>query len=222
MIRIRDLQFDYGARGFRLSIPSLHIRECEQVAIIGPSGSGKTTLLNLIAGVAVPSAGTLFVHGNELSRLGDAARREFRIRHVGFVFQDFELVDFLSIRDNILHPFRINSALRLCNKVTQRAVELAATMGLADKLHRRPEQLSHGEKQRAAMCRALLPEPKILLADEPTGNLDPSAKRQVIAYLIEQARTSGATLLTVTHDHSLLDSFDRVIDFATFASSSTS
>ena len=218
LIRIVDLEFSYGSGGFRLLIPALRIRAQEQVAIIGPSGSGKTTLLNLIAGIAVPESGTVRVGEHEVSGLHDAARRDFRIRHIGFVFQDFELVEFLSILDNVLHPFRISSALQLSEEVVNRAVRLAKSMGLEDKLDRKPGQLSQGEKQRAALCRALLPDPQIVLADEPTGNLDPDATRQVVEYLTAHARESGATLVMVTHDHSLLGHFDRVIDFAKFSS----
>lgn len=218
MIRIGDLDFTYARGSFRLLVPELRIRAQEQVAIIGPSGSGKTTLLNLIAGIAVPESGTVRVGEHEVSGLHDAARRDFRIRHIGFVFQDFELVEFLSIYDNVLHPFRISAALKLSKEVVNRAVSLTKSMGLEDKLDRKPGQLSQGEKQRAALCRALLPDPQILLADEPTGNLDPDAKRQVVEYLTVHARESGATLVMVTHDHSLLGHFDRVIDFAEFSS----
>ncbi len=197
LIRIDDLEFRYGRAGFRLLIPALHIKAQEQVAIIGPSGSGKTTLLNLIAGLAVPESGTIHVGEHEVSGLHDAARRDFRIRHIGFVFQDFELVEFLTIKGNILHPFRISSALQLSEEVAHRAIRLTKSMGIDDKLYRKPGQLSQGEKQRAALCRALLPDPKIVLADEPTGNLDPDAKRQVVEYLTVHARESGATLVMV-------------------------
>lgn len=217
LIRIDNLEFSYGRGGFRLIIPALRIRAHEQVAIIGRSGSGKTTLLNLIAGIAVPKSGTVCVGVHEVSGLHDAARRDFRIRQIGFVFQDFELVEFLTIHDNILHPFRISSALQLSEEVVNHAFRLTKSMGLEDKLYRKPGQLSQGEKQRAALCRALMSNPQVILADEPTGNLDPDASRQVMEYLMYRARESGATLVTVTHDHSLLDHFDRVIDFADFS-----
>ena len=218
LIRIGDLEFAYGRGGFRLLVPELRIRAQEQVAIIGPSGSGKTTLLNLIAGIAVPESGTVHVGEHEVSDLHDAARRDYRIRQIAFVFKDFELVEFLTIYDNILHPFRISSALQLSEDVAIRAVRLAKSMGLEKMLYRRPGQLSQGEKQRTALCRAMLPDPRILLADEPTGNLDPEATRIVVEYLTVHARESGATLVMVTHDHSLLGHFDRVIDFAEFSS----
>jgi len=120
------------------------------------------------------------------------------------------------VRENILLAYRINPALALDAEVRKRADELADSLGLADKLKRRVEQLSQGEKQRVAIARALLPEPKMILADEPTGNLDPDNKRRIIDILFEQAEQSKATLVVVTHDHSLLDGFDRVIDFAQF------
>ena len=155
LIRIGDLDFTYERGGFRLLIPALRIKAQEQVAFIGPSGSGKTTLLNLIAGIAVPESGTVRVGEHEVSGLHDAARRDFRIQHIGFVFQDFELVDFLSIFDNIVHPFRISSALRLSEDVVNRACHLAKSMGIEEKLNQKPGQLSQGEKQRAALCTTL-------------------------------------------------------------------
>ena len=148
--------------------------------------------------------------------LSDAERRAFRIRKVGFVFQDFELIDYLDVRENILLPFRINPALTLNSKVQEELNSLAESLGLTDKLKRRIDQLSQGEKQRVAICRALLPRPEMVLADEPTGNLDPDNKRRIIEILFEQSTRTKATLVVVTHDHSLLDGFDQVIDFEQF------
>lgn len=216
MIRIEALEFAYAQGGFRLSIPDLSIAVGEKVAVIGPSGSGKTTLLNLLSGIARPNAGRLEVSGFAPGRASEDARRRFRITQVGFVFQDFELVDYLTVLDNIVHPYRLNPALTLDNAARTRARELAADTGIGDKLDRYPAELSQGERQRAALCRALLPEPKLILADEPTGNLDPASKTAVMRLLFAQAERIGATLLTVTHDHALLDGFDRVIDFADF------
>jgi putative ABC transport system ATP-binding protein len=140
----------------------------------------------------------------------------FRITNIGFIFQDFELLDYLSVRDNILHPFRITPALKLDQVIRDRAVRLARNMGIEDLLDRFPNDLSQGEKQRAAICRALLPQPKLILADEATGNLDPENKRLILDLLFESVREHDATLLAVTHDHELLARFDRVIDFQTF------
>jgi ABC-type lipoprotein export system ATPase subunit len=150
--------------------------------------------------------------------LEDRRRRDFRIRHLGLVFQDFELLDYLNVLDNILHPYRITRALRLDAAVRGRALELAGRMGIGDKLRRRVNDLSQGEKQRVAICRALLPGPGLLLADEATGNLDPDNKTLILDMLFDSVDAHGATLLAVTHDHELLPRFDRVVDFATFRS----
>jgi ABC-type lipoprotein export system ATPase subunit len=218
MIQISDLEFRYPQGDFKLSIPSLRVEGGERVGVIGPSGSGKTTLLHLIAGITSPAAGSVETGGTALARLDDASRREFRIRRIGLVFQEFELIEYLDVLDNILLPYRINSALHLDGAVRDRAVALARRVGLADALRRSSTQLSQGEKQRVAVCRALITEPDLLLADEPTGNLDPANKDRVLAILVDYAEERGATLVTVTHDHDLLDRFGRVIDFKSFYS----
>ena len=216
MIEIRGLHFAYPDGDFRLDVPSLDVRPGEKLAVIGPSGSGKTTLLNLVSGIVTPARGTVRVAQTEVSALADARRRAFRIREIGFVFQDFELLDYLNVLDNILHPYRITNALRLSAAVRDRARTLADRMGIGDKLKRRANDLSQGEKQRVAICRALLPEPRLLLADEATGNLDPRNKGLILDLLFDSVDAHGATLLAVTHDHELLPRFDRVVDFADY------
>ena len=221
MIEVRGLHFSYPGGEFRLDIPSFDVGPGEKLAVIGPSGSGKTTLLNLVAGIVTPARGTVRVADVEVSALGDALRRAFRICQIGFVFQDFELLDYLNVLDNILHPYRITSALRLTASVRERARSLAERMGIGDKLQRHANDLSQGEKQRVAICRALLPEPRLLLADEATGNLDPRNKDVILDLLFDSADAHGATLLAVTHDHELLPRFDRVVDFADYRSPAT-
>ncbi len=216
MIEVRGLEFAFHQRDFRLRVDSLSIPDGRKAALIGPSGSGKTTLLNLLGGIYLPRAGSIRIAGHEMTALCDAARRNYRIANIGFVFQDFQLIEYLSVRDNILHPFRINRSLRLSKEVRRRAEELADQTGLGERLHHRPDELSQGERQRAAICRALLPRPSLLLADEPTGNLDPAAKDHILQLLFDQANRTGATLVTVTHDHGRLGGFDQVIDFAQF------
>jgi len=216
MIEIRDLRFQYGDEGFALDIPELQIASASQVAVVGPSGSGKTTFLHLLAGIMPVVQGRLRVGDIELSGKSDRARRDFRITQIGQVFQDFELLEYLDVRDNILLPYRINRRLQLDREVQRAAGELAASVGIGDLLQRPIGRLSQGERQRVAICRALLPRPSWLLADEPTGNLDPANKRRIIDLLCERARQSHATLIVVTHDHSLLDRFERVIDFRSF------
>ena len=216
MITISNLAFAYPTGDFALHIVDFSTAKGEKVAVIGPSGSGKTTLLNLVAGIFVPQSGNLQVDTTAVNALSDAGRRDFRITNIGFVFQDFELLDYLNVLDNILHPFRITKALQLNKTIKQRAAVLADEMGMGDKLNRRPNDLSQGERQRAAICRALLPQPKLILADEATGNLDPENKTLILDLLFNAVAEHDATLLAVTHDHELLERFDRVVDFRDF------
>jgi len=216
MIHISALRFRYSEGEFALHVPELAIEQGERVAIIGPSGCGKTTLLHLIAGIRSPQAGRVSTNDVDLTDLDDSQRRDFRIRNIGLVFQEFELLEYLDVLDNILLPYRINSSLSLTKEVRERGRELAGQMGIADKLDRYANLLSQGERQRVAVCRALLAEPDLLLADEPTGNLDPTNKDRVLELFLESAAASGATLVTVTHDHDLLPRFERVIDFREF------
>jgi putative ABC transport system ATP-binding protein len=216
MITISNVQFRYRDGGFRLDVRDLGVDAGETVAVIGSSGSGKTTLVHLVAGILRPVAGQVVTHGIEVSRLDDAARRDFRIRNVGLVFQEFELLDHLNVLDNILLTCRINSVVPLTETIRKRAAKLASDVGLGDKQRRNIRQLSQGERQRIALCRALLLEPPVLLCDEPTGNLDPVSARTVLDLLFEQVRRSGTTLLTVTHDHDMLERFDRTVDMKSF------
>ena len=216
MIKVSDLRFRYRDGDFTLHVPALDVERGETLALIGPSGSGKTTLLHVLAGVKTPQSGRVITDGVDVTDLDDAARREFRIRSVGLVFQEFELLEYLTVLDNILLPYRINPALRLDLTVRARARELAEAVGIGDKLHRFATRLSQGEKQRVAVCRALIADPVLLLADEPTGNLDPSNTVRVMDSLFEAAASRGATLVTVTHEYDLLDRFDRVVDFKSF------
>lgn len=216
MIDIQSLDFQYSTGDFRLNIPDFSVPSGGKVAVIGPSGSGKTTLLNLIAGICTPQSGSVKVNNIEVSSLGDSGRRDYRITNIGFVFQDFELLDYLTVLDNILHPYRITRALKLDQGVRDRAASLADSMGIGKYLKRRPNDLSQGERQRAAICRALLPGAALILADEATGNLDPANKTQILDLLFENLQEHDATLLAVTHDYELLERFDRVVDFREF------
>jgi len=216
VVSLTDVAFRYAEGDFRLHVPSLSVRPGERVAVIGPSGSGKTTLLQLIAGISQPFSGEVRTLDQKLGALDDARRRDFRIRRLGLVFQEFELLDYLSVLDNIVLPFRVGRGLRPTDAARDRARTLARRVGIGDLLGRSPAKLSHGEKQRVAVCRALVTEPALVLADEPTGNLDPENKLRVLDILIECAAETGAAFIAVTHDHDLLDRFGRVIDFKSF------
>ena len=216
MIGIRDLEFAYTDSDFRLRIAELSVAPATTTAFIGPSGSGKTTLLNLIAGILLPDRGTVETNGTVVTELSDRERRAFRVEGVGLVFQEFELLEYLSVLDNILLPYRINPALRLEPDVRQRAADLAERVGIADKLGRLPRRLSQGERQRVAVCRAVLTDPPLLLTDEPTGNLDPVNREKVLDILFDYVHESGTTLVSVTHDHEILERFQDVVDFRSF------
>ena len=207
-IRLSGIDFRYRAGEFRLRVPQWRLEGGQKAAFLGPSGSGKTTLLRLLAGILAPDTGRVELAGEDLGGLDDAARRAFRICNVGFVFQDFRLVEYLNVRENLLLPFRINDALSMEAIGLE---SLAESLGIKAYLEKYPDQLSQGEKQRVAIGRALLPGPRLVLADEPTGNLDSDNTQRIMDLLFEQA--ADATVVMVTHDHSLADRFDAVMDF---------
>lgn len=212
MISVHNLKHQYGEGGFSLAIPSLSIEPAESIALIGPSGSGKSTLLNLIAGTIPIQHGQIVVNGTRVDRLSEAEKRRYRVREIGFVFQELELIEHLSVRENILLPFLINRASQFTRAIDDRCLALASNVGLIDKLERRPQQLSTGEKQRVAICRALITSPAVILADEPTGSLDPAKSSEILDLLLQQSAEVRATVFVVTHDHSQLDRFSRTID----------
>ena len=214
MIAINDMAFTYRGGEFCLRIPQLQIAAGETVAVIGSSGTGKTTLLNLVAGVTVPEKGRVVTNDVTVSEMSDSARRDFRIQHIGFVFQEFEMLNYLSVLDNIMLPCRISPAMHVDSSVRDRARSLAKMVGIEDKLRRNVRRLSQGERQRVAICRALLPQPAIVLADEPTGNLDPINTDIVLDLLFGYVRDNGTTFISVTHDRDMLDRFDSVVDMA--------
>jgi putative ABC transport system ATP-binding protein len=215
MIKIQHLQFAYADGAFSLQIPELKL-EGQSAVIVGPSGSGKTTLLNLMAGILPVQHGEIHVTDTALHQLSDADRRLFRLRNVGLVFQDFQLIEYLSVMENVLLPCRIHPEVRLTQELRSRAASLLESTGLAEMNRRSITRLSQGERQRVAICRALLLSPKIVLADEPTGNLDPINSERIVRLLLNETTRAGAMLVMVTHDHSLLPHFERVVPFEPF------
>lgn len=211
-ITATDLQFTYPNSDFSLSLPAWSVEPGQRCVLHGPSGCGKSTLLNLVAGALVPTGGTLSVLGRDVGAMSPAERRAHRIQRIGFIFQDYPLVDYLGATDNVLLPFRVNPALTLDAGARDRASGLLDELGLAGKHTRRPDQLSQGERQRVAIARALVTEPALLLADEPTTGLDPARSAQVMELLEGLCAQRGVTLLLVTHDPVLRARFDHALE----------
>jgi putative ABC transport system ATP-binding protein len=212
MIKCENLRFTYPAESFQLAIDAFSVEKGESVALIGPSGCGKTTLMNLVSGILTPQSGRVTVNGLVVSELTVAARQRFRLGTIGLVPQNFELLDYLTIRENILVPFRVSSQLRLTREIEARCADLAERAGIAAHLDKFPRQLSQGERQRAALCRGLVTSPPLVLADEPTGNLDPENQDKIVSLLLGEAARIGASVLMITHDPLLLPRFGRVVE----------
>jgi putative ABC transport system ATP-binding protein len=200
IIDLRDVSKTYDGGRPSLDALSLSIRPGEAVAVLGPSGSGKSTLLNLIAGLDRPTAGTVTVDGERVDRLGETASARFRRARVGMVFQFFNLLEDLSVTDNVLLPAQLAGMPR--RQAAARAAELLAALGLERHAHAHPGRLSGGERQRVAVARALMNRPALLLADEPTGALDTASGREVQA-LLTDLNADGQTIVLVTHDEIL-------------------
>ena len=188
---------------------TFEIEEGISCAIVGPSGSGKTTLLGLSAGLDQPTSGDVTLNGINLKPLNEDQRAEVRNRHVGFVFQTFQLVPTLTAVENVMVPLELRG--EATNQVRERAIEFLEEVGLGERSHHYPTQLSGGEQQRVAVARAFINDPKILFADEPTGNLDSETGEHIENLIFDLNRKQGTTLVLVTHDLDLADKCDRVI-----------
>lgn len=216
VITAHDLHFVYPSGEFRLQVAEFRVARGETVAVVGSSGTGKTTLLNLLTGILLPDSGTVTIAGLDLSTLGREDRQDLRILKLGLIFQEFALLEYLDVLDNVLLPYRISPVLRLTSDVRERGRSLLEEVGLADKMRRFPSHLSQGERQRVAVVRALVTEPAAVLGDEPTGNLDTRNRDAVIEILFRYSNETGAPLVVVTHDLELVTRFDRAVDVRTF------
>jgi putative ABC transport system ATP-binding protein len=213
MLVARELTKEYRSGAGTLAVlrdVSFEIEQGEFVAIVGPSGSGKTTLLGLLAGLDVPTRGTVVLDGHDLGRLSEDERAQLRGEKVGFVFQSFQLIPTLTALENVQVPLE----LRGDAGSAPRARELLGRVGLGDRLGHYPTQLSGGEQQRVAIARAFSNAPRILFADEPTGNLDAATGGRIVELLEQLNRESGSTVVLVTHDLGLAARAGRVIRLA--------
>ena len=213
MLEARDLTKEYQSGDRRLSVlrdVSFTVPDGAFVAIVGPSGSGKTTLLGLLAGLDVPSRGTVVLDGADMSRMSEDQRAKLRGEKVGFVFQSFQLIPTLTALENVQVPLELRGE----DGAPARSRELLTHVGLGDRAHHFPNQLSGGEQQRVAIARAFSNSPKLLFADEPTGNLDTGTGAHVVELLEQLNRASGTTIILVTHDLTLAHRAQRIIRLA--------
>jgi len=190
---------------------NLQIRRGETVAIIGRSGTGKSTLLHILGLLDIPDSGMLHLAGREVWRLSEKERAALRGHLIGFVFQQYHLIAELNALENVALAAAVGKGGGLSKAHRQRAEEILATMGLGDRSHHRPQQMSGGEQQRVAIARALVTRPLLLLCDEPTGNLDPATGEQVLSVLWKAARSEAAAMVLVTHDSAVARRADRTL-----------
>jgi putative ABC transport system ATP-binding protein len=188
---------------------SIKIKEGEFTSIVGPSGSGKTTLLNMIGGLDKPTAGKVFINGEEISKMKDSKRIDFRLQNIGFVFQHYNLIPVFSARENVSFIMLLQN--RDKKEIEQRADELLEKVGLGNRKDARPVQMSGGEQQRVAVARALASEPKFILADEPTANLDTTSAMNLLDIMSNMNKEQNITFVFSTHDQRVIDRARRVI-----------
>lgn len=211
-VSIGNLSKDYAEGDKKRTIfkdMNLEIGRGEFVALLGQSGSGKSTLLNLLGGIDLPDAGTIRIEDRSLAALTESERTRFRRRHIGFVFQFFNLIPTLTVQENLLLPLELNG---LTTEAEQhRATELLAYIKLSDRRDSFPERLSGGEQQRLAIARAIVHRPLLLLADEPTGNLDTATGERILELLLDLHHQTATTIIMVTHSHEVAARADRAL-----------
>ena len=212
LIELRDVSRSFQEAGRRHDVlvgVDFTVRRGELVVLLGKSGSGKTTLLNLLSGIDSPTAGEVLVDGVALARLSERQRALFRRRRIGFVFQFFNLLPTLTVEENLLLPLELNGRIEASDRA--RAEELLAAVGLPDRASSFPDRLSGGERQRVAVARALVHDPELVLADEPTGNLDLDTGLEVLELLDRLTRREGKTMVMATHSREVIGVADRVL-----------
>ena len=211
MIKLNNVRKDYRSGNNTTTIvdvDELSVSAGEKIAIVGASGSGKTTLLNLLSGLVVADSGQIVINGQDITTLSESGRDRFRANNIGYLFQNFHLLDGYSALENVeLGMLFASGAVK-----SQRAAEQLTKLGLGQRLHHQPSELSIGQQARVALARATANNPKIILADEPTGALDSASAREALDLLFEQSASHNATLICVTHDKSVAANFDRIID----------
>ena len=219
MVELTAVRFAYEHSAVPLlNNASLRLSEGEHALVRGPSGSGKSTLLSLVSGALRPQSGGVVVNARKVSELSDAEARAFRINEIGFIFQDFALIEYLDVLDNVLLPYRLNPALKLTAEVRERARRILATLGISAKESAFPVRMSFGERQRAAIARAVVTSPKLILADEPTANLDALNAEKTVSLILETANLNGAGVVMVSHDPALAKLFSRIVEMNTLVS----
>ena len=215
MLGIRQLSrsFREGERVHQvLNGADAQVASGETVVVVGRSGSGKSTLLNLVSGIDRADGGTVLIDGHDVTAMGEPARTLFRRAHIGFVYQFFNLIATLDALENVRLVLELNGVRG--REARERSLAALAAVGLAARAHSAVDRLSGGEQQRVAIARALVHAPRLLLADEPTGNLDEQSAREVLPVLLSLSRERGATLLVVTHDEILAHAADRVLELS--------
>jgi putative ABC transport system ATP-binding protein len=212
VIRIQGLRKAYQRGGQEVLVLdnlNLQVAQGDFLALMGPSGSGKSTLLNLIAGIDRPTSGVIEINGIDISSLDDAELARWRAAHVGFVFQFYNLIPVLTAFENVELPLQLTSLDRATRK--RRVTEALASVGLADRMHHTPNELSGGQQQRVAIARALITNPSLIVADEPTGDLDRQSASEILEMLQRLNREQGKTIIMVTHDPKAADHAKAVI-----------
>ena len=213
ILKISGLKKSYKSPDGQLSqvinIPSFELAASAEAALIGRSGTGKSTFLNIICGILKPDAGEVQIKGTSITSLKESAKDRFRAKHIGYIFQTFNLLQNFTALENIL------IGMRFAGKVDrQKAEEILTKVGLADRMNYKPSQLSTGQQQRVAVARALVNQPELVIADEPTGNLDPEHAARAMDLIRELCREKKASLLVVSHDKELISTFERVDDLS--------